>query len=136
MNSTAMLSDADEIIAVLEERGCGWSLDHAGGLIEARIWNWPYVIGRYRPAKVEPLAEMLWKAMETVMAEDMPNAEVSEPGDLMSRAIAMEANAELTTVKGLGRRFSWADVVRMDADQAKMFEDHSAPEIPCGCYDG
>jgi hypothetical protein len=51
----------DEIIADLESRGLGWSLDHIGQLIEALVWDWPNasVIGRYRPATVEPLAKML-----------------------------------------------------------------------------
>jgi len=50
---------ADDIIADIESRGLGWSLDNTGTLIEARVWDWPTVIGRYRPAKVEPLAKML-----------------------------------------------------------------------------
>jgi hypothetical protein len=50
---------ADELIQWLEARGFGWSLDHTGHMIEARIWDWPTVVGRYRPAKVEPLADML-----------------------------------------------------------------------------
>ncbi len=49
----------DDIIANLELRGLGWSLDHTGRLIEARVWDWPHVIGRYRPHTVEPLAKML-----------------------------------------------------------------------------
>jgi hypothetical protein len=49
----------DDIIADLESRGLGWSLDHTGTLIEARVWRWPRIIGRYRPDKVEPLAKML-----------------------------------------------------------------------------
>lgn len=60
---------ADELIKWLEARGFGWSLDHTGHLIEARIWDWPNVAGRYRPAKVEPLADMLRGAMRT-MTED------------------------------------------------------------------
>jgi hypothetical protein len=40
----------DDIIADLESRGLGWSLDHTGTLIEARVWDWPTVIARYRPA--------------------------------------------------------------------------------------
>lgn len=56
--------------------------------------------------------------------------------DLMRRAEAMESNAELTSIKGLGRRFSWTDFVKADEAQARLFDDYSAPEIPCGCYDG
>ena len=54
---------ADEIIAELEAQRLGWSLDHTGNLIEARIWRWPHVIGRYRPHKTEPLADMLRAAI-------------------------------------------------------------------------
>jgi hypothetical protein len=63
---------ADDIIQELEAKGLGWSLDHCGALIEARIWQWPTVVGRYRPNKVEPLADMLSKArnnMNTLRAE-------------------------------------------------------------------
>lgn len=53
--------------------------------------------------------------------------------DLMDRAIAIERNAELTSVKGLGRRFAWADVLK----QEEMFShDYLTPEMACGCYDG
>jgi hypothetical protein len=54
--------------------------------------------------------------------------------DLLERALAMEANANLTAVKGLGRRWAWKDVIATD----DMFlEDFSlAPELACGCYDG
>jgi hypothetical protein len=54
---------ADALISDLESRGIGWSLDHTGRLIEARVWDWPHVIGRYRPHKTEPLAHMLAQAM-------------------------------------------------------------------------
>lgn len=54
--------------------------------------------------------------------------------ELADRALAMEANAELSTVKGLGRRFSWSNVL----SQQEMFDEGyaSAPEMTCGCYDG
>jgi len=54
--------------------------------------------------------------------------------DLAVRAVAMEKNAQLTTVKGLGRDFAWGDLLAFDAAQIKLF-----PETPisqdCGCYD-
>jgi len=56
--------------------------------------------------------------------------------DLAARAVAMERNAELTSIKGLGRSFSWAYFLRSEASQARLFEDHQVPEVPCGCYDG
>ena len=54
--------------------------------------------------------------------------------ELLQRALAMEANAELTSVKGLGRSFAWADLVRFSEAQLDMFQH--TPEIPCGCFDG
>ena len=54
--------------------------------------------------------------------------------DLLARALAMEANAELTSVKGLGRSFAWRDLVRFNEAQIDMFAH--TPEIPCGCYYG
>ena len=53
--------------------------------------------------------------------------------DLIQRALYMEANAILRTVKGLGRRFAWREYV-----SAVPVPDRSAGEldIDCGCYDG
>jgi len=51
--------------------------------------------------------------------------------DFMERAIAMERNAELTMVKGLGRSYKWEDVIASD----DMFPENYI-EIDCGCYDG
>ena len=62
---------ADELIQWLEARGFGWSLDHTGHLIEARIWDWPNVVARYRPAKVEPLARMIRAAMLGMTEEQL-----------------------------------------------------------------
>lgn len=54
---------------------------------------------------------------------------------LAERAVAMEKNAELSAVKGLGRAFAWGDLYQADDMQAKLF-----PETPieqaCECYDG
>ena len=53
--------------------------------------------------------------------------------DLMERALAMESNANLTSIKGLGRTFSWADLIRSYKEQKDMF---GYPDIACECYDG
>lgn len=53
------------------------------------------------------------------------------PG-LMDRAIAMEDNAELTSIQGLGRSFSWRIFLHGDPRQVSLFP----PDVPCGCYDG
>jgi hypothetical protein len=55
--------------------------------------------------------------------------------DLLTRALAIEAGATLDVVKGLGRRFAWADVVAADEAQLKLIPETSV-DIACGCYDG
>lgn len=55
--------------------------------------------------------------------------------DLAARAVAMEKNAELTEVKGLGRSFAWGDLYAADDAQAKLFPD-STVAICDVCYDG
>lgn len=56
--------------------------------------------------------------------------------DLAARAVAMENNAELTTIKGLGRDFAWRDLLAWNEAQINMFPYESRIEIECGCYDG
>jgi hypothetical protein len=52
--------------------------------------------------------------------------------DLAERALQMESNAELQTVRGLGRSFAWKDLLATD----EMFPESYQDDIPCGCYDG
>ena len=54
--------------------------------------------------------------------------------ELAQRALAMEANAECHTIKGLGRNWAWKDLLATD----DMFEDEFIQPIDqaCGCYDG
>ena len=67
-----------------------------------------------------------------------PNSTEAEilalPPELQEKAVAMEDNAELTTIAGLGRRYAWRDVIRSDRAQGRF--DFGTPEMPCGCYDG
>lgn len=53
--------------------------------------------------------------------------------DLFAAAVEMEhAAAETTTaVHGLGRAWSWEEVVRADAAQCRLF----APSVPCECWE-
>ena len=51
--------------------------------------------------------------------------------DLLARALAMEANADLDSIRGLGRRFAWADVVNHRNNSPELPMD-----MPCDCYDG
>jgi len=53
--------------------------------------------------------------------------------DLAGRAIAMEENAELTNIKGLGRNWAWKDLL----NNGELFDyPDVARDMPCGCYDG
>lgn len=54
--------------------------------------------------------------------------------DLAKRAVEMERNADLDTVKGLGRAFSWETFLRADAAQGRLFPE--VIETDCMCFDG
>lgn len=51
--------------------------------------------------------------------------------DLVQRAIHMEENADLTTIRGLWRTVSWKEVIEKGA-QAPAYDR----SMPCDCYDG
>lgn len=55
--------------------------------------------------------------------------------NLADRAVVMEKNADLTSIKGLGRNFAWGDLYAADDAQLKMFPE-SPIEQACMCYDG
>ena len=69
----------------------------------------------------------------SMRASEIKRLNVTNP-DLLARALTMEANAECHTIKGLGRNWAWADLMRTD----DMFEDDFIQTIDeaCGCYDG
>lgn len=56
--------------------------------------------------------------------------------ELIKRAIAIEENAleNLTSIKGLGRNWSWKDMVEFENRQIDLFRCDL--DVPCGCYDG
>lgn len=58
--------------------------------------------------------------------------------ELFARALAIEDSARaagnLQTVVGLGRHWTWREVVEADDRQCKLFSDPSPS--PCGCWDG
>lgn len=58
--------------------------------------------------------------------------------DLYQRALDMESNAVLTSVKGLGRSFAWAEFVQKHDDDMPVpsWMSDAGKEIDCGCYDG
>lgn len=55
---------------------------------------------------------------------------------LIERALAIESNANLRPggVAGLGRHFSWRDLLERDRRQGKLWDP--VPSIPCDCFDG
>jgi len=117
-----------------------------GGAGPGDIWEFRY-----------PLVEWGWGRSECV--EAIRRASLGSPGksscffcpamkkpeilelnrrhpDLVARAVAIEKSAKQynRSAVGLGRRWSWGDLVRADEAQVKMFKDRT--DIPCGCYDG
>jgi len=56
--------------------------------------------------------------------------------ELFDRAVEMERNAKpkLVNIQGLGRHWSWEDLVAANQNQFKMFSEPA--EIPCMCFDG
>jgi hypothetical protein len=51
--------------------------------------------------------------------------------DLIKRAIAIEDQAELTSIKGLGRRFAWRDIISMHSAQIDL--PLGGFDLPCEC---
>lgn len=67
-----------------------------------------------------------------------PNSKPHEilrlPREYQDRAIAMERNAEMTKMYGLGRLWKWEDLLRADRAQMDLFKCNTA--MPCDCFDG
>lgn len=55
--------------------------------------------------------------------------------DLLDRALKMEDQANLTSIKGLGRNFSWRAFLSKHQETPDLFSD-AGKEMDCGCYDG
>lgn len=58
--------------------------------------------------------------------------------ELLKRALAIEDNAKetLTTIKGLGRNWSWRDYLDGKDNQVMFCGMMTDIDTPCGCYDG
>ena len=52
--------------------------------------------------------------------------------NLIERAIAMEKNAELTSIKGLGRNYAWGTIIEAHKAQ-DPFPFYVGFDMPCGC---
>lgn len=67
-----------------------------------------------------------------------PNSKAHEilslPQPLIDRALAIESNATLTGMAGLGRSWKWSDLVRADKAQMRLFRSNA--DMPCDCFDG
>lgn len=57
--------------------------------------------------------------------------------DLFERAIAMEKNANLTSIKGLGRWYNWEEYIKMVKSQPSLAKHFSSAKViePCECVD-
>jgi len=57
--------------------------------------------------------------------------------ELFGMAVEMEDNADLTTIKGLGRNWSWKNFIYNHKNQLSIFDfiDDEEVGVPCGCYD-
>ena len=51
--------------------------------------------------------------------------------DLFNRAVAVENQAELTTIKGLGRNYSWKNLVELHLQNQPL--PNVGFELPCEC---
>lgn len=58
-----------------------------------------------------------------------------EHPELLDKALAMEERADLHTVKGLGRTWSWADLINNHGNQLTL-ECEGESDVPCLCWDG
>lgn len=60
-----------------------------------------------------------------------------EHPDLYEKAVALERNAaqKTTTIRGLGRHWSWEELGKADEVQLSMFCDNTQ-DVPCMCFDG
>lgn len=60
--------------------------------------------------------------------------------ELLERALKMEAQADLTSMKGLGRSFSWGEFLEKVEKDSSAEAVRGLPEsyipVDCGCYDG
>lgn len=65
-----------------------------------------------------------------------PHEILSLPQPLLDRALAIErsASAGLTSMAGLGRKWKWAELVRSDRAQLRLFR--ADVDMPCDCFDG
>ena len=57
--------------------------------------------------------------------------------DLFERAIAMEKNANLSSIKGLGRWYNWEEYIKMVKSQPSLAKHFSSAKViePCECVD-
>lgn len=64
-----------------------------------------------------------------------PHEILKLPVELQDRAIAIERNAKLTKLVGLGRTWKWEDMIMADRNQMKFNFRQCDVQMPCECYD-
>ncbi len=65
--------DIEGLITHIESLGYSWDVGMVGtGMYEARIWDWPNVIGRYRTTERKSAVDMLIEAMKDANALPEP----------------------------------------------------------------
>lgn len=127
------------------ERWVGYSADeeHRIGRLEGKPapnrWRWraplyEWGIGRVEAREIIKAAGLPQPGKSSCwLCPHLRRSEVQDLArrhpELYARAVAIESNAKLETVVGLGRRWAWAGIER----QEQLFPD--PPEIPCGCTD-
>lgn len=114
---------------------------HRAKLFEDKKYQWRYPLLEWDMGREECIESIRSAGLPLPGKSSCffcPNAKPPEilslPADLQNRAIAMERNAELTNIKGLGRRWRWEDLIASDRQQMDMFSQSA--DMPCGCYDG
>lgn len=60
----------DELIEKIESKGLQWDVSNTGMNRGARVWKWPYVVGRYRANERESAREMLLKAYQDAVERE------------------------------------------------------------------
>lgn len=70
----------EEVIDFLELHGISWDIGNTGNFREARIWDWPFCIGRHRPIERTSTKVMLIQAIEAWQLRAKQVEQGIEPG--------------------------------------------------------
>ena len=95
-------------------------------------WDWDreYCLDVIKGAGLENVGKSACFFCPSSKPKEIIELQLQYP-DLLQRALAIEDQAELTSIKGLGRRFSWRDVI--NAHNAQMELPFCGFDLPCEC---